>query len=138
MLFTHDPFAAVVNQLAEAAYTPKVDVTAGENDMLLTFDVPGLTTEDITIELVDGYLVIRGERRRPALPEGSGLVHGERPYGTFARRIRMPDGVDVDGIAASMDNGVLSLIVPKSERAKRRTITIAAGGENQALETTAT
>jgi HSP20 family protein len=71
----------------------------------------------------------RGERKRPALPEGSGLVRGERPYGSFARRIKMPHDVDVDGIAASLDHGVLSLIVPKSERAKRRTIAIAARGD---------
>ena len=122
--------------MAGAAYAPKVDVTVGENDMLLTFDVPGLKTEDLSIELVDGYLVIRGERKRPALPEGSGLVHGERPYGSFARRIKMPDGIDVEGIAASMDDGVLSLIVPKSERAKRKTIAIAYGGEQPAIETT--
>jgi HSP20 family protein len=136
VLFNQDPFAPLVSQLTGAAYAPKVDVTVGENDLLLTFDVPGLTTEDLKIELVDGYLVLSGERKRPALPEGSGLVHGERPYGSFARRIKMPDGVEVDGIAASLDNGVLSLIVPKSERAKRRTIAIASGGEQQALETT--
>ncbi len=69
-------------------------MTVGENDVLLTFDVPGLTTEDLTIELVDGDLVIRGERKRPSLPDGFGLVHAERPYGSFARRIKMPDGVD--------------------------------------------
>jgi HSP20 family protein len=132
-----DPFAPLVSQLAGAAYSPKVDVTVGENDMLLTFDVPGLKVDDLTIELVDGYLVLRGERKRPELPEGSGLVHSERPYGGFARRIKMPDGVDTDAIAANMDNGVLSLIVPKSERAKRRTIAIATDTDQSALETTA-
>jgi len=137
MSFAHDPLAPWVSQLAGAAFAPKVDVIAGENDMLLSFDVPGLTADDVMIELVDGYLVIRGERKRPTLPDGSGLVHGERAYGSFARRIKMPDGTDVDGIAASMDNGVLSLIVPKSERAKRRTIAIASNGEQPTLETTA-
>ena len=136
MFLARDPFAPLASQLAGAAYAPKVDVTVGENDVLLTFDVPGLTTEDLTIELVDGDLVLRGERKRPTLPEGSGLVHGERPYGSFARRIKMPDGIDVDAIAASMDNGVLSLIVPKSERARRKTITIASGGEQPTLDTT--
>ena len=137
MFFAHDPLAPWVSQPAGAAFSPKVDVVTGENDLLLTFDVPGVTAEDLTIELVDGYLVIRGERKRPTLPDGSGLVHGERPYGSFARRIKMPHGADVDAIAASMDNGVLSLIVPKSERAKRRTIAIAPGGERPTLETTA-
>ncbi|WP_211233085.1 Hsp20/alpha crystallin family protein [Solirubrobacter soli] len=123
--------------MTEAAYAPKVDVAVGESDVLLTFDVPGLTAEDLTIEVVDGYLVLGGERQRPSLPEGSGIVHGERPYGSFARRIKMPDSVDVDGVAASLDNGVLSLIVPKSERAKRKTISIASGNERATLETTA-
>ena len=136
MFSAHDSFPPLLSQLAGAAYAPKVDVTVGENDVLLTFDVPGLTTEDLTIELLDGYLVISGERKRPALPEGSGLVHGERPYGSFARRIKMPDSVDVDEIAASMDDGVLSLIVPKSERAKRRAIAIASGHKQPTIETT--
>jgi HSP20 family protein len=136
MLLFHDPFAPLVSQFAGAAFTPKVDVTVGQNDMLLTFDVPGLTTDDLSIELIDGYLVVRGERKRPDLQEGSGLVHGERPYGAFERRIKVPDDVDPDAIAASMDNGVLSLIVPKPERTKPKTIAIGAK-EQPALETTA-
>jgi HSP20 family protein len=138
VLFNQDPFAPLVSQLMGSAYAPKVDVTVGDNDVLLTFDVPGLTTDDLKIEFVDGYLVLSGERKRPTLPEGSGLVHGERPYGSFARRIKMPDGVDIDQVAASLDNGVLSLIVPKTERAKRRTIEITSNGEQSAIETTST
>jgi HSP20 family protein len=135
MLFARDPFTPLLREMADTAYAPKVDVSVGDDDVLLTFDVPGLRTEDITLEFVDGYLVISGERKPP---ERSGLVHSERPFGTFARRIKMPDGVEVDGITASMDDGVLSLIVPKSERARRRTISIASGREQPTLETTGT
>jgi HSP20 family protein len=108
-------------------FLPPADMAVSEGDLLLTFDLPGLTSEDLEIELVDDYLFVRGERKRPQLSEGTVWAHTERGYGRFERRIQLPKGVDADKITASMDNGVLSLIVPKPERLKPRTITIGAG-----------
>lgn len=140
MLWT-DPFVPFTSQLDRAAFVPAADVTVGEGDLVLTMDVPGLTAEDLEIELVDGYLTVRGERRRPELAEGSRFAHTERTFGTFERRIKLPDGVDPDKVTASMDNGVLSLIVPKPERMIARTISIGtgtgSGAEQRQLETTA-
>lgn len=116
------------------AFAPAADVAVSESDVLLTFDVPGMTREDLTIDLVDGYLHLRGERRRPEPMQGARLTHHERPYGRFERRIALPDGIDPAAITASLDNGVLSLIVPKPERMKPRTIEI--GGGTRQLENT--
>jgi HSP20 family protein len=136
MLFFNDPFAPLVSQLARTpAFVPATDLAVGEGDLVLTMDVPGLTSEDLSIELLDGHLVVRGERKRPDLPEGTGLTHRERAYGRFERRIKVPDGIDPDAITASMDNGVLSLILPKPERMKPRTIAIGAGAGQRELET---
>jgi HSP20 family protein len=136
MLFFNDPFAPLVGQLARTtAFFPAADVTVGEGDLVLTMDLPGLTSDDLSIELIDGYLLVRGERRPPQLPEGTGLAHRERSFGAFERRIKVPDGVDADAITASMDNGVLSLIVPKPERLKPKAITIGSGSEQRQLET---
>jgi HSP20 family protein len=63
------------------------------------------------------------------------FAHRERAFGAFERRIKVPDGVDPDGITASLDNGVLSLIVPKPERLKPKTIAISPGSEQRQLET---
>ena len=116
-----------------AAFLPPADVTVGEKDLVLTLDLPGLTTEDVELEAVDGFLVVRGERTRPELPDGAVVAHGERGFGAFERRIRLPQGVDFDAIAATMDNGVLSLIVPRPVKAKR-TIQIGSAQEQRQLE----
>jgi HSP20 family protein len=135
MLWT-DPFEPLVTQLTRnAVFVPTADVTVSEGDIVLTMDVPGLTSDDLSLELADGYLVVRGERTRPQLPEGITFAHRERAFGAFERRIKVPDGVDPDGITASLDNGVLSLIVPKPERLKPKTIAISPGSEQRQLET---
>lgn len=131
MLFS-DPFFPLVTQLQRpAAFVPAADVSVGESDLVLTMDVPGLTREDLSIELLDGELVVRGTRRRPEVAEGRTYTHLERSFGEFERRIKLPDGVDGERIMASMDNGVLSLIVPKPERLKPKTISIGAGEHGQ-------
>jgi HSP20 family protein len=120
-----DPFAPFFSTLSRhAAFVPAADVTVSEGDLVLTLDLPGLTADDLSIELVDGFLTVRGERKRPQVADGTSWVHSERPFGAFERRIAVPRGVDADAITASMDNGVLSLIVPKPERLKPKTIAI--------------
>jgi|SRR5215213_627775 HSP20 family protein len=131
MLWT-ETFSPFTWQLGRTAFHPAADVTISDNDVVLTLDLPGLTADDVEIELADGYLAVRGERRRPELPDGSRNAHSERGYGRFERRIALPDAVDPDAITASMDNGVLSLIVPKPDRMVRRTIAI--GGDQRELE----
>ena len=137
MLWT-DPFAPLLTQLHRgAAFLPPADVTVGEGDLVLTMDLPGLTADDLDIELFDGTLIVRGERKRPEVQEGTSFANTERAFGRFERRIRVPDGVDPDSIAASMENGVLSLIVPKPERLKPKSIEIGTGSEQRQLETAA-
>src|SRR3712207_3033533 len=108
-----DPFTPLLSQLTRAAFMPPADVTVGEGDLQLTMDLPGLTPDDVSIELLDGSIVVRGERRRPEVAEGVQWVHSERPFGRFERQITIPDGVDGDRISATMTDGVLSLVVPK-------------------------
>jgi HSP20 family protein len=115
-------------------FLPPADVAVSEGDLLLTIDLPGLTSDDLDIELVDDYLYLRGERRRPQLSEGTFWAHTERAFGRFERRIQLPKGVDADNITASMDNGVLSLIVPKPERLKPHTIAIGSGAHTEQRE----
>jgi HSP20 family protein len=117
-----------------ATFLPPTDLAVGEGDLLLTMDLPGLTSADLDIQLVDDYLIVRGERKRPELSEGTVWAHRERGFGRFERRIQLPKGVDADKITASMDNGVLSLIVPKPDQLKPRTITIGPGDTQHQLE----
>jgi HSP20 family protein len=129
-----DPFLPFFSLPRTNVFVPATDVTVGEGDLVLTLDLPGLTAEDVSIELADGTLTVRGERNRPQLADGATWVHAERAFGAFERRITVPKGVDADRIAASMDNGVLSLIIPKPDRLKPKTIAIGSATEQRRLE----
>jgi HSP20 family protein len=134
MLWT-DPFAPFAAHLHRGAgFLPAADVTVSDGDVVLTMDLPGVTADDLQIEVVDGHLAVRGERKRPELTEGTRWAHAERGFGRFERRVGLPDGVDPDRITASFDNGVLSLIVPKPERLVPRTIEIGGGSGQKRLE----
>jgi HSP20 family protein len=137
MLFT-DPFALLTSQLTRpAVFVPAADVAVSDDDLVLTMDLPGFTTDDVSIEVQDTVLTVRGERKRPEISDGTSYVHVERPSGAFERRIEVPKGIDPDRITASLVDGVLSLIVPKPERLKPKAITIGTGGERKQLETAA-
>jgi HSP20 family protein len=136
MLFTFDPFEPLVSHVSRTpAFVPPTDVAVSDSDLVLTMDVPGMTQDDLSLELLDGYLVVRGERTIPQ-PENASLTHRERAYGRFERRIKVPDGVDAEAITANLDRGVLSLIVPKPEKLKPKAIAIGTGtdGEQRRLE----
>jgi HSP20 family protein len=126
-----DPFAPLSTivgpPLRTVAFVPPVDVAVSDSDVVLTMDLPGLTSDDISLEVVDGLLTVRGERRRPESPEGTAFAHVERGVGRFERSVRLPDGIDPATVTASLEHGVLSLIVPKPEDKRRRTIEIETG-----------
>ncbi len=134
MLFS-DPFTPLINSLGRSVgFLPALDVTTSDGDMVCTFDLPGLTAADVDLELRDGYLTVRGERRLPESTEGTTWSHTERPYGRFERRIRIPEGVDAESVTATMENGVLSLLIPKPERLKPKSISIQATDAPRQLE----
>lgn len=132
-MLVFDPF--LTRPLGPVGFVPSADIVVGENDLVLTLDVPGLTAEDLDIQLFDRDLIVRGERRFPELAEGTAWAHRERGFGSFERRIRLPDGVEADMITANVENGVLSLIVAKPERMRPRTISIGSGAARKEIET---
>ena len=133
-----DPFALMTGSLDRpAALVPAVDVAVSDDDLVVTMDVPGFSSDELSIEVQDDQLTVRGERHRPEAAGGTSYVHVERPFGAFERRIQVPKGVDPDRITASLTDGVLSLIVPKPDRMKPKAITIGTGTEERQLETAA-
>ena len=109
-----------------------VDVEDKGSEYLITADVPGMDREDIKVEVSpDNVLTISGERKTESkTEEEGGLVRMERSYGSFARSFRLPDHVNVEGIKAQTQAGVLKLTVPKSEEAEaKKTIKIDIGGD---------
>jgi HSP20 family protein len=119
---------------ATAAFLPAADLAVSESDLVLTLDLPGLTPEDLAIEVQNDELTVRGERKPREASDATSHVYAQRPFGKFEHRIQIPDGVDADSITASMEHGVLSLIVPKPEPVKPKKIAVGSKRQERELE----
>jgi HSP20 family protein len=103
-------------------FLPATDVYETENEVVIELDVPGVRPENLSAEVVDGQLVVTGER---APSEGAvRRYRSERWQGRFVRTFSVPRGVEGSAINARYDSGVLHLTLPKAEDAKPRSITI--------------
>ena len=109
-------------------WVPPMDLVEGENDFVLRADLPGLSEQDVNIELEENVLTISGERRTENEERKEGYYRLERSSGAFSRSITLPEGVDPEAVQASFDRGVLEIHIPKPEQRKPRKVTISAGG----------
>lgn len=117
-------------------FAPPADVAVARGDVVLTMDLPGLTAADVEIDIDDGVLSVRGHRPAPPAQGGTRCAHRERRFGSFERHLQLPDGVEPDAITASMEHGVLSLLVPRPVQPEPTRIKIAAKDTEPAREKT--
>lgn len=139
------PWLEPDRRLARAAagpptFRPPADLLSGEGDTKVVMDVPGLRREDLTIELTDGVLRIRGERRYPyrGREDSHTVSRLERGFGSFERVLMVPKDVDPNAIEASIVDGVLTLSIPRPESRKPHRIEIRGSAEADAIEARAT
>ncbi len=109
---------------ARRGYAPAVDVHEGEEAYTLSFDLPGVPIADVHIEVHQGRLTVRGERKLDRGEKGEGYRTLERTDGKFARAFNLPDNIDADGIAARSKDGVLTITLPKRPEAQPQRIEI--------------
>jgi len=105
-------------------WVPSLDVWETPSEVVYAFDLPGVPEERISVEVKEDTLTVSAERERAEEVSEEGFYRFERRYGTFARAVGLPQGVDQDHIAARYENGVLEIRVPKPEEQKPRTIAI--------------
>ena len=105
-------------------WSPRTDLLETDDAFRLRLDVPGMTKDDITINLQNNTLTVSGERTSERTNEEEEYVRVERVFGTFHRTFTLPDAVDAEHIEAAYDNGVLTIHVPKTEKSTRRQIEI--------------
>jgi len=110
-------------------WMPAMDLVETDDHFVLRADLPGMTESDVNIEIEDTVLTISGERRAEHEEKKEGFHRVERAFGSFARTLTLPKGVDPEAVAASFDNGVLEVRIPKPEVRKPRRISIAGGGQ---------
>ncbi len=111
-------------QSADAVWAPQTDLVEKEDAFHLRIDVPGMSKDDISINLQNGALTVSGERTSEQTEEDEDYVRVERAFGTFHRTFRLPDTVDAENIEAAYEDGVLTIHVPKTEESTRRKIEI--------------
>src|SRR5947209_12380158 len=116
-------------------WLPAMDLVETEDHFVLRADLPGLSENDVNIELEDSVLTISGERKAEHEERKEGYYRVERASGQFTRSLTLPEGVDPDAVKASFDRGVLEVRVPKPEQRKPRKVTISADGGAQEQKT---
>jgi HSP20 family protein len=112
-------------------WIPAMDLVETEENFVLRADLPGLSEEDVNIELEDNVLTISGERKAGHEERKEGYYRVERASGAFSRSLTLPEGIDPERVQASFDRGVLEVQIPKPEQRKPRKVTISAGSGAQ-------
>lgn len=105
-------FQLRVPKMNGGAWIPKVDVVTKDNKLVTRVDLPGMKTEDVSVEVADGMLTLSGERKKEVKEEKDDYFREEREYGSFCRTVPLPKGVKADDIKATFNNGVLEVTVP--------------------------
>lgn len=108
----------------EGEWLPSLDVAETKGDLVVKAELPGMDPKDIDISLSEGVLTIRGEKKQEKEEREEGYHLIERSYGSFTRSIRLPKEVQSEKIEASFKNGILKVVLPKSEEAKKKEIKI--------------
>ncbi len=105
-----------------------MDIFDAADAIVLKAELPGLSPDDIDIEIDESVLTLKGERRFEETVEEGRYYRVERAYGSFQRSVTLPQGVKADEITATFEHGVLTVRVPKADEVKPRKIAVAANG----------
>ncbi|MHA1134650.1 MAG: Hsp20/alpha crystallin family protein [Alphaproteobacteria bacterium] len=116
-MLSAEPFWGGEFGLAQA---PAVDIVEHDKSYQVTAELPGMEEKDIDVKFADGVLTIKGEKKEESEEKQKDYYHSERRFGAFQRSFRVPDGVEPDKIEATVKNGVLKVLLPKSDDARKR------------------
>jgi HSP20 family protein len=116
-------------------WMPAMDLVEIDDQFVLRADLPGLSEQDVSIEVEDRVLTVSGERKVAHEVSKEGYHRVERAFGSFSRSLTLPDGIDPESVTASFDRGVLEVRIPKPEQRKPRKIAIGVGDAPKTIET---
>jgi HSP20 family protein len=112
--FTTD-FAPFRTGLEKGEWMPQVEVVQNNGKLTVCADLPGLTKDDVKVEITDDFLTISGERKEEKEEKREGFYRSERSYGSFYRQIPLPEGAKTENAVATFANGVLEITIPTPE-----------------------
>ena len=99
-------------EFENAQWVPQIEVLQNNGQFLVRADLPGLTKDDVKVEVTDNMLTISGERKEEKEEKREGFYRSERSYGNFYRKIPLPEGAKTENAAATFQNGVLEITMP--------------------------
>lgn len=110
----------------EVSFDPRVDVSETDKEVKVSAELPGMDEKDITVEMDDAAITVRGEKKMETEDKGKNWYSREQSYGSFHRVIPLPVSVQGEKAKAKFKKGVLTITIPKreEEQAKRKAITI--------------
>lgn len=106
------------------SFAPSMEVAETPQALEITTELPGLSEEDVEISVADGVLTIRGEKKEEKEETKKTYRLVERSYGSFERSLALPRSVDTGAVKATMDKGILKIVLPKSAEAQAQQIKI--------------
>lgn len=109
---------------SSGTFTPAVEVRENDEEIIVKAEIPGLDTKDLDVRLENNYLILQGEKKREEKEEKDNIVRMEVSYGSFYRAIPLPVEVQEDKIKAKYKKGILTISLPKAEKAKAKKIAI--------------
>jgi HSP20 family protein len=116
------------------SWVPTVDVWETENEVVYAFDLPGVSEDEISVELEDGALTVGATREREQKVDEGRYHRYERRFGTFSRTIGLPQGATDADVTAHYEHGVLEVRVAKPEQPKPRKIEVGIGSGPKTIE----
>ncbi len=105
---------------------PALDIYQTPSEVVVKAALPGVKVEDVSIDITGETLTIKGEHKAEQEVKREDYLYQERRYGTFSRSVVLPDGLKTDKAEATMEDGVLTLTIPKAEEVKPRAIKVKA------------
>lgn len=124
----HDSVNRLFSEPAARPWSPSVDIYETDHELVVKADLPDVDPKNVGIQLENGTLTLKGERKFEQEKNGQRGFHRiERSYGAFVRAFSLPDTVDGEKVKADYKNGVLTITLPKKEVAKPKTINIEVG-----------
>ena len=108
-------------------WVPAMDLVETDEHLVLKADLPGLSKDDVNIDIKDGVLTVSGERKSEHEDKGKGYYRVERAFGGFSRSLSLPEGIDAERVTADFADGVLEVRIPKPEERKPHRVSIGAG-----------
>lgn len=116
-------------QLSSTSWTPALEIISKEGELEISAELPGLTQDDIKVEIDNDVLVIRGERKMEHESTEGGVRRSERRYGQFYRAVALPEGSSPEDARAQFENGLLRITIPMPQaKSNAREIPIQATG----------